>query len=40
MTTNSKPHHGEGDPESAKRLNDAEIRFVDSARGKEKVRDV
>jgi hypothetical protein len=37
MTTNSKPNHGEGDPESAKRFNDAETRFVDSARGKEKV---
>jgi hypothetical protein len=37
MTTNSKPNHGEGDPGSAKRFNDAETRFVDSARGKEKV---
>jgi|HubBroStandDraft_4_1064222.scaffolds.fasta_scaffold306205_2 hypothetical protein len=37
MTTNPKPNHGEGDPESAKRFNDAETRFVDSARGKEKV---
>ena len=34
MTTNSKPGHGEGDPESAKRFNEAETRFVDSARGK------
>lgn len=39
MTTNSKPNHGEGDPESAKRFNEAETRFVDSARGKQKVRD-
>jgi hypothetical protein len=39
MTTNSKPSHGEGDPESAKRFNEAETRFVDSARGKQKVRD-
>jgi hypothetical protein len=39
MTTNSKPGHGEGDPESAKRFNEAETRFVDSARGKQKVRD-
>lgn len=39
MTTNSKPNHGEGDPEAAKRFNDAETRFVDSARGKEKVRE-
>src|SRR5579862_1185305 len=37
MTINSKPSHGEGDPEAAKRFNDAETRFVDSARGKEKV---
>jgi hypothetical protein len=37
MTTNSKPNHGEGDPEAAKRFNDAETRFVDSARGKDKV---
>jgi hypothetical protein len=37
MTTNPKPNHGEGDPESAKRFNDAETRFVDSTRGKEKV---
>jgi hypothetical protein len=39
MTTNSKSNHGEGDPESAKRFNEAETRFVDSARGKQKVRD-
>jgi hypothetical protein len=39
MTANSKPNHGEGDPESAKRFNEAETRFVDSARGKQKVRD-
>ena len=39
MTTNSKPNHGEGDPESAKRFNEAETRFVESARGKQKVRD-
>ncbi|HEY4750768.1 MAG TPA: hypothetical protein VIH60_10290 [Steroidobacteraceae bacterium] len=39
MTTHSKPNHGEGNPESAKQFNDAETRFVDSARGKEKVRE-
>jgi hypothetical protein len=39
MTTNPNPNHGEGDPESAKRFNDTETRFVDSARGQEKVRE-
>jgi hypothetical protein len=39
MTTNAHPHHREGDPEAAKRFNDVETRFVDSARGKEKVRE-
>jgi hypothetical protein len=39
MTTYSKPNYGEGNPESAKRFNGAESRFVDSARGKEKARE-
>ena len=39
MTTNSKTNHGEGDPEAGKRFNEAETRFVESARGKQKVRD-
>lgn len=30
-------NHGEGDPESANRFNEAERRFVDSARGKQKI---
>jgi hypothetical protein len=32
-------NHGEGDPEAAARFNDAEKRFVDSVRGKAKLRD-
>ena len=39
MATNSKTNHGEGNPEAAKRFNEAETRFVESARGKQKVRD-
>ena len=39
MTTNSKTNHGEGDPEAGKRFNETETRFVESARGKQKVRD-
>jgi hypothetical protein len=39
MTTTSKTKHGEGDPESAKRFNEAETRFVESARGKQKIRE-
>jgi hypothetical protein len=40
MTMNTSPpdNHGEGDPESAKRFNDAEKKFVKSPRGKQKVR--
>jgi len=32
-------NHGEGDPEAAKRFNEAETRFVESARGKQRVLD-
>jgi hypothetical protein len=39
MATNSKTNHGEGNPEAGKRFNEAETRFVESARGKQKVRD-
>ncbi len=39
MAKASKANHGEGDPESAQRFNDAETRFVDSAQGKHKVRE-
>jgi hypothetical protein len=38
MTT-SKTNHGEGDPEAAKRFNEAETSFVESASGKRKIRD-
>ncbi|HVC00811.1 MAG TPA: ferritin-like domain-containing protein [Steroidobacteraceae bacterium] len=33
----SGANHGEGDPESASRFNDAQRRFVDSTRGKKKI---
>jgi hypothetical protein len=33
MVTKSPRNHGEGDPESAKRFNEAETAFVKSARG-------
>jgi hypothetical protein len=39
MATNSNTNHGEGNPEAGKRFNEAETRFVESARGKQKVRD-
>jgi hypothetical protein len=39
MATNSKTNHGEGNPQAAKRFNEAETRFVESARGKQKVRE-
>jgi bacterioferritin len=38
-TTIPNSNHGEGDPEAAKRFNEAETRFVESARGKQRVRD-
>jgi hypothetical protein len=39
MTTISETNRGEGDPEAGKRFNEAETEFVESARGKQKVRD-
>jgi hypothetical protein len=39
MTKNSSPNHGEGDPEAAERFNAAERAFVDSERGKKKIKD-
>jgi hypothetical protein len=39
MATNSKMNHGEGNPEASKRFNEAETQFVESGRGKQKVRD-
>jgi hypothetical protein len=32
-------NHGEGDPEAAERFNDAERRFVESARGKKQIQE-
>ena len=37
MATNPSDNHGEGNPEAAKRFNEAETRFVQSARGKKKI---
>ncbi|MEP6547825.1 MAG: hypothetical protein ABJD53_10200 [Gammaproteobacteria bacterium] len=39
MTKNSPPNHGEGDPEAAARFNSAERAFVDSARGRKKIKE-
>ena len=39
MEKKSPSNHGEGDPEAADRFNAAERRFVDSARGKRKIRE-
>jgi hypothetical protein len=37
MANDPTKNHGEGNPEAASRFNDAETRFVESARGKAKV---
>jgi hypothetical protein len=39
MNNESSSNHGEGNPEAAERFNTAEQAFVDSARGKEKMRE-
>ena len=39
MTKDPTSNHGEGNPEAAKRFNDAETRFVNSPRGQEKIRE-
>jgi hypothetical protein len=39
MGKESGSNHGEGNPDAAKRFNKAERSFVDSARGKEKIRE-
>jgi hypothetical protein len=39
MEKKSPSNHGEGDPEAAERFNTAEQRFVDSARGKRKIKE-
>jgi hypothetical protein len=38
MATKSPRNHGEGDPESARRFNDAETAFVKSERGKSRIK--
>jgi hypothetical protein len=37
--SNESRNHGEGDPEAADRFNTAERSFVQSARGKEKIKE-
>jgi hypothetical protein len=39
VTKNTPSNHGEGDPEAADRFNSAERAFVDSARGKNKIKE-
>ncbi len=39
MSKNTPSNHGEGDPEAADRFNTAERAFVDSARGKKKIKE-
>jgi hypothetical protein len=39
MGKQSPSNHGEGNPEAADRFNTAERTFVDSARGKKKIRE-
>jgi hypothetical protein len=36
--SNESSNHGEGNPEAAERFNTAERRFVESARGKETIK--
>jgi hypothetical protein len=37
MSEKSQANHGEGDPEAAERFNEAERKFVNSDRGKQKI---
>jgi hypothetical protein len=39
MSNGSPSNHGEGNPEAAERFNKAEREFVDSDRGKHKIKD-
>ena len=39
VMTKKSPNHGEGDPQAAERFNAAERAFVDSARGKKKIKE-
>jgi hypothetical protein len=38
MSNESRSNHGEGNPEAAERFNTAERRFVNSDRGKKKIK--
>jgi hypothetical protein len=38
MSNESSSNHGEGNPEAAERFNSAERQFVDSDRGKNKIK--
>ena len=38
MTNKAPANHGEGDPEAAERFNKAEREFVNSERGKQKIK--
>ncbi len=38
MSNESSSNHGEGNPEAAERFNSAERKFVDSDRGKQKIK--
>jgi len=38
MATKSTSNHGEGNPEAAERFNEAERAFVNSDRGRQKIR--
>jgi hypothetical protein len=38
MSNESSSNHGEGNPEAAERFNSAERQFVDSDRGKKKIK--
>ena len=38
MSNESSSNHGEGNPEAAERFNTAERKFVDSDRGKKKIK--
>jgi len=37
--SNESSNHGEGNPEAAERFNTAERRFVESARGKQQIKE-
>jgi hypothetical protein len=39
MTNETAENHGEGNPEAAKRFNDAEQKFVHSPRGQQKIKE-